>query len=193
MEEPCVKAGDVTRLLRRAGEGDRGAFDELVPRVYGELKRVAARQLRRERRDSTIDGTSLVHEAYLRLVNETGVEWAGRAHFYAVAARAMRQALVDHARRRGARKRGGDWGRVVLRSDHAVRETADDELLELDEALERLGRLDETQRRVVECRFFAGMTDAEVAEALGVSERTVGREWTKARAWLYRELYGKES
>ncbi|MBN1444432.1 MAG: sigma-70 family RNA polymerase sigma factor [Planctomycetes bacterium] len=183
--------GDVTILLARAREGDRQAFDSLMPLVYEELKRVAGRELCRERRSRTLDCTSLVHEAYLKLAGEDGVDWRGRAHFYCLAARAMRQILVDHARRRAAAKRGGGWDRVTLRGREAERRDADpEEMLALDDALARLGDLDARLREIVECKFFGGMTDAEIAAVLGVSTRTVERDWAKARAWLYREVYG---
>ena len=180
-----VQADDITRILREArGEG-RDAIDRLLPLVYEPLRRVAFRQLRREREGHTLDPTALVHEAYLKLL-PAGVEWRDRAHFFAVAARAMRQVLVDHARVRAAEKRGGNAVPTTLSGKDFPVGLDFEELLALDDAL---GRLDERQRRVVEMRFFAGMTEEEIAEVLGLSVRTVQREWVKARAWLYAELY----
>lgn len=181
--------GEATRLIRQVREGRPEAFDRLVGVVYDELKAVAGRQLRRERPDHTLHATALVHEAYLKLVDNTRLPVQDRAHFLAVAARAMRQILVDHARRRNAGKRGGDWERTTLSAGHASFELDPAELLALDAALEAL---EERQRQVVEYRFFGGMEETEVAEVLGISERTVRRDWAKARAWLYRTLYPEE-
>lgn len=182
-------SGDITRLLQDAREGDRAAFDRLLPLVYGELRRVAQRQLRDERPGHTLDATGLVNEAYLRLVGQVRVDWQGRAHFFGIAARAMRQILVDYARRRTAEKRGGDWQRVTLTSRGLGLEIPLEELLSLDAALDRLEEMEPRLRQVVEHRFFAGMTEEEIAEVLGVTPRTVRRDWVKARAWLYKELY----
>lgn len=180
--------GDVTVLLNEAVEGDRGAFDRLQPLVYDELRRIARRQLRRGR-GGTLHTTALVHELYLKMVDQDQVEWQGRAHFFGIAARAMRQILIDHARRRQAEKRGGDWNRTTLTNKHLGFGVALDELLALDAALDRLDGLDPRLRQVVELRFFGGMTEEEVAEVLEVSPRTIQRDWAKARAWLYKELY----
>lgn len=174
-------------LARDAGDAEQ-AIERLVPLVYDELRAIAHRQLRGERAPHTLGTTALVHEAYLRLVDQRRVDWQDRAHFFAVAARVMRRVLVDYARRRTARKRDGVRKAVSL--DHAlliVDEQAD-LLLDLDEALTRLAEQDARMARVVELRFFAGLTDAEVAEVLGVSPRTVRYDWIKARGWLYREL-----
>lgn len=181
--------GDVTRALHELRGGDREALDRLLPMVYDELRRIAARQLRRGAGNGTVQPTLLVHEAYMKLVSPSNVEWQDKAHFLGVAARAMRQVLIDYARRRLAGKRGGGWARTTLSDDHLGSELPLDELISLDTALERLGALDERLRRVVECRFFAGMSEEEIAEALGVSTRTVRRDWLKARAWLHGELY----
>lgn len=188
MEQTGARArpSEVTRLLHAAGEGDRGAFDRLFPLVYDELRGLAGRQIRREVPGHTLDATGLVHEAYLKLAVPEGVEWRDRAHFFAIAARAMRQVLVDHARRRRALKRGGEWERTTLSGKPASLEADPEEILALDAALEGL---EPRQREVVEMRFFGGMTEEEVAEVLGVSARTVRREWVKARAWLYSALY----
>ena len=180
---------DVTRLLQRVGDGDREALDHLFPVVYRELERIASRQLRREHAQRTLLTQGLVHEAYLRMLGQEQPEWRDRAHFFAIAARVMRQILVDHARRRQAAKRGGEWHRVTLTGADPAFEVEVDEILALDGALNRLEDLDPRLRQVVECRFFAGMAEDEIAEALGVSTRTVQRDWTKARAWLHKELY----
>lgn len=186
MEERERPTGDVTRLLVAARQGDRAAVDRLVPLVYDELRELADRQLRRERPGHTLHATGLVHEAYVKLAGGGAIGAADRTHFLAIAARAMRQVLVDHARRRQAVKRGGGWAVTTLTDGAQVVEFRAEEMLALDRAM---GELDERQRSVVEYRFFGGMEEREIAEALGVSERTVRREWVKARAWLYRSLY----
>ena len=179
--------GDVTGYLRAVQAGDPAAHDALYARVYDELRRLA-RRLRAGRAGATLSTTALVHEAYDKLRPERGAAWEGRAHFFGVAARAMRDVLVDAARRRAAAKRGGGAALVTLGDDAAAQAVRPDELLALDEALDRLGALDPRQLRVVECRYFAGLTAAETAEALGVSLSTVEREWRGARAWLALEL-----
>lgn len=175
-----------TVLLRAASGGDREAFDRLFPLVYEELRAIAGRQLRRESPGHTLAATALVHEAYLKLVVPDGAGWSDRAHFFAIASRAMRQVLVDHARRRRAHKRGGAWERTTLSGKPLALDTDPEELLMLDAALEGL---EPRQREIVEMRFFGGMTEEEVAAVLGVSDRTVRREWVKARAWLYAAMY----
>jgi RNA polymerase sigma factor (TIGR02999 family) len=186
--------------LRDHAPGARqDVLDRLAPLVYGELRKVAHRQLGAERAGHTLSTTALVHEAYLRLVDQTRAEWTDRAHFFAVAARAMRRILVDYARRHRALRRGGGWRPLSLESladgDAGAMAAAEraDELMALDEALERLAALDERLSRVVECRFFAGLTEAETAEVLGVTPRTVARDWVKARGWLHRELRGDDA
>jgi RNA polymerase sigma factor (TIGR02999 family) len=177
--------GGVTSLLAAAREGDARALDRLLPLVYADLRALAEREMRRESPGHTLQPTALVHETYLRLGGAP--ESAGdRTHFLAIAARAMRQVLVDHARRRDAAKRGGGAAPVTLTDGIGAGPLDFDEILALDRALEAL---DTRQRQVVECRFFAGMEESEIAAALDVSERTVRRDWAKARAWLYRELY----
>jgi RNA polymerase sigma factor (TIGR02999 family) len=178
--------GEVTRWLRAARDGEPGALDRLVPLIYDDLRLLARRQLAREYGERTLNPTALVHEAYLKL--GTGAKVAGdRAHFLAIAARAMRQVLVDRARDRKAAKRGGgSWERTTLTDGAWVGEFDPDGMLALDEGI---ARLEPRQRQVVECRFFGGMEDQEIAAALGVSERTVHRDWVKARAWLYRHFY----
>lgn len=184
--------GEVTRLLHEVRDGSPEAFDRLMPLVYQDLRQVAHKQLRRERGPS-LETTALVHELYLKLIKQADVDWEGRSHFYGIAARAMRQILVDFARKRQAEKRGGDWRRTTFTNRHLGFEMNLEEILALDEALEELGTVDERQRRVVEMRFFGGMTVDEIATVLGVTSRTVHRDWTKARAWLYSELYPQES
>jgi RNA polymerase sigma factor (TIGR02999 family) len=183
----------VTRLLKAMQDRDADAFDQLLPIVYQELRQLARRQLRGERAGHTLETTGLVHEAYLKLVNQHGVDWQGRAHFFAVAARAMRQVLIDYARRRGAAKRGGGWERTTLDDDKLPIAFPVEELLTLNDALDKLDDVDSRLRQVVECRFFCGMTQGEIASALDVTPRTVERDWVKARAWLYRELYPEAS
>ncbi len=179
----------VTQLLHGARGGDHGAFDRLLPLIYDELRAIARRQLRREQIGHTLRSTALVHEAYLKLVDQAGVEWRDRAHFFGIAARAMRQVLIDYARRRGAEKRGGDVVRTTLSDQELALDVPLEELLALDDALTRLAEVDERLRQVVEYRFFGGMPEEEIAEVLGVSTRTVQRDWLRARAWLYAKLY----
>jgi RNA polymerase sigma factor (TIGR02999 family) len=180
--------GHVTRLLAAASDGDPRAFDRLVPFVYDELRRIAQRQLVGERPDHTLETGALVHEAYLKLVGLERMEWRGRAHFFAAAAGAMRRILIDHALGRRALKRGGGARPLPLDEIEVAADGSLEELIELDRALRRLEALSERQARVVEYRFFAGMSIEEVAEALDVSPMTVKRDWTAARAWLNREL-----
>jgi RNA polymerase sigma factor (TIGR02999 family) len=184
---PAV-AGDVTLLLHEASAGDRAAYDRLFAAAHAELQGVAERQLRRGGGARAIDPAELVSELYLKMRDQLHGSWAGRGHFYGVAARAMRQILVDLARRQHAAKRGGgDWQPTTLTGKQLPQDVALEDVLALDAALEQL---DERQRRVVELRFFAGASEQEIADVLGVSTRTVQREWMKARAWLYRALYG---
>jgi RNA polymerase sigma factor (TIGR02999 family) len=177
-------AGEITRILQSASAGDRAALDRVIPLLYDDLRRLARRQLTREHDNDPIQPTTLVHEAYLKLAGSTP-RAAARAHLLAIAAHAMRQVLVDHARERRAAKRGPAWIRTTLTDAAWMTELDPDTLLALDDALERL---DPRQRQVVECRFFGGLEDAEIAEALGVTTRTVRRDWVKARAWLNRWL-----
>ena len=177
--------GEVTRLLRSARDGDRAAFDRLFAVAYDELRRVAQRQIRGADAGA-VRPTELVHELYLKLADQAQVDWESRAHFYGIAARAARQILIDLARARGAAKRGGSWMATTLTGKQVPADVKVDEVLALDELL---GQLDERQRQIVEYRFYAGMTEEEIAQVLGVSSRTVQREWVKARAWLYQALY----
>ncbi len=181
-------ANQVTRILHRAGAGDRAAVDELLPLVYDQLRRDAQNRMAGERPDHTLDATALVHEAYLRLVGDRRLPWRNRAHFYAAAVEAMRRILLDHAKARGREKRGGGRKRVPL----SVADIADswnlEETLSLDEALRRLMDRDPNIGRVVQLRFFTGLSIDDTAEALGVSAATVKRRWEYGRTWLYREL-----
>ena len=181
-------AQHITRLLRAHHEGDREAFDQLVPLVYERLRRIARGQLARGRRGQTLDTTSLVHEAYFRMVEETGVEWQDRSHFYAICARAMRRILVDHARKRNAQKRGSGQPHLTLEPERLGVEQPADQVLAVDAALEGLASFNERLARLVECRYFAGLTEEETAGALGISRRSVQRDWVRARAWLLKEL-----
>lgn len=180
---------DVTSLLLAYGEGDREAFDQLLPMVYDDLRRVAHRQLNRvSNPDKVLDTTVLVHESYLKMVDQNRVDWQSRAHFLGVAARAMRQVVIDYARRRGAAKRGGGAIQTTIEEGHIAIEDKADFLLELDQVLTRLEGHNPRLARIVECRFFAGLSEEETAAALGVSLRTAQRDWMKARAWLQEEL-----
>lgn len=183
MTEP----GEVTRLLHAYGRGDRSAFDRLVPLIYDDLRRVARRQLRGSRGE-TLNTTGLVHEAWIRLVEPAGLEVEDRGHFLAISARAMRQVVIAFARRRGAAKRGGGAKPLTLDEQRFAIDSQTEQLLALDAALERLGERDERLARVVECRFFAGLSEQETADAMGVSLRTAQRTWMRAKAWLRREL-----
>jgi RNA polymerase sigma factor (TIGR02999 family) len=179
---------DITGLLQAWRSGDREARDRLFPLVYQELRRIAHRQLGRERKDHTLGTTALVHEAYLKLVDQSRAQWADRAHFYAVAARAMRRILVDYARRHRALKRGAEKVRIDLDDAPAVAAERAQTLVALDDALTQLAEVDERLSKVVECRFFGGLTEEETAEALSVTARTVRRDWVKAKGWLYQAL-----
>lgn len=179
---------EITRMLIAWNQGDERARDELMPRIYDELRRLARAHLRRERASHTLQPTALVHEVFLRLVDQSPVNWQSRAHFFGAAARLMRQILINHAEARRAAKRGGDAERISLSDvDHStVKQEID--LIALNEALKKLERIDPQQGRIVEMRYFSGLTIEEVAEALGVAPATVKREWSAARAWLRREL-----
>jgi len=182
------RANDVTGLLLSWRQGDAGALDRLVPLVYDELRRVARRHLRRERPGHSLQATALVHEVYLRLVDVDRMTLKSRTHFFAVAARLMRQILVDHARRKRAGKRGGGVTMMSLDEVSPAAQTSNVDVLALDQALDELSSFDPQQCRVVELRFFAGLNIDEAAEALGISTATVEREWAMAKAWLYQRL-----
>lgn len=176
---------EVSQLLAALRQGESTALDELLPHVYEELRALARAQVRG--RPGTLQATALVHEAYMKLARAGTVAAEDRAHFLAIAARAMRQVVVDRARAALSRKRGGGWQPVTLQPDSVSLELRPEEAIALDRALEAL---DPRQRLIVECRYFAGLDDGEIAAVLGVTDRTVRREWVKARAWLYAELYG---
>jgi RNA polymerase sigma factor (TIGR02999 family) len=180
---------EITRLLHEWNDGDRSALDELMPLVYGELHRQAARYLRNERSGHTLQTTALIHEAYLRLVDQTDINWESRMQFFAVAAQVMRHILVDHARAKHREKRGGDAVKVPLEEATTIAvDEQDIDLLALDEALDRLAKIDERQVRLVELRYFSGLSLEVAAEALKISRATAARDWNVARAWLHREL-----
>jgi len=185
-EEP-EELAEITQLLHAAGAGDASAMDELYASVYPRLRRIAGARLRGQRRDATLGTTALVHEAYMKVAGKPGSDYADRGHFFALAARAMRQVILNHAEKRHAAKRGGDAIAVTL-GDTPVQPDADAEIIALDAALSRLSAMSERQGHVVECIFFAGLTVEETAEALDISTATVKRDWATARAWLYREL-----
>jgi len=186
---PRTAGSEITGLLERWSRGDRDALAQLMPIVYARLHALADRAMRRERRDHTLQATALVHEAFLRLADTSPPSWCDRRHFYAVAARVMRRTLVDHARGSAAERRGGGWHRVTLGDPESSRESPVD-LLALDEALDELARLDARKARVVELRFFSGLSVAETAEVLAVSKPTVVLDTRLARAWLYSRLRG---
>ena len=179
---------EITALLHAHAAGDAAALEQLLPRVYGELRRLARQRLRRERAGHTLAATDIVHEAFLKLLPVERVDWRSRAHFFAVASRAMRNVLIDHAVRRGAVKRGGGARVLPIDETEAATDQPLDDLIALSEALGRLERLNARQARVVECRFFGGLSLDETAEALNTSPATVSRDWTFARAWLHNEL-----
>ena len=184
---------ELTRLLSAIDQGDPHAASELLPLVYAELRKLAAQKLAQEKPGQTLQATALVHEAYLRLVDgEQAVHWNGRGHFFAAAAEAMRRILVDNARRKHAAKRGGGARRVPLEDFHRVTESPED-LLDLDDALTRFAAEEPDKARLVQLRFFAGLTTPEAAAALGISVATAERWWTFARAWLFSELHGGET
>lgn len=182
---------DITQILQDWNDGSEDAKERLLPFVYDELKRQARQFMAKERANHTLQPTALVHEAFLRLAEQSGIDWKNRSHFYGIASRLMRQILVDHARTHAAEKRGSSPIHFSLEDVQIPVEERAGSILALDEALERLAEFDERQAQIVEMRFFGGMDNGEIAAALAVSERTVGREWQSARLWLYRELNGK--
>ncbi len=185
--------GEITRLLDAASSGRSEALNELFPVIYGELRSLAAAQMRRERPDHTLQTTALVHEVYVRLVGQRSAGWNGRAHFLGVAAKAMRRILVDHARRNGSLKRGGTQSRIPLDEVVLDFEQRAGDLEALDGALTALADVDQRKARVVELRFFGGLSGEQVGEILGISLRTVNREWEFAKAWLYGRLLDDSS
>jgi RNA polymerase sigma factor (TIGR02999 family) len=181
------QAGDVTKMLRQLRKGDQESAEKLIAAVYGELRQVASRAMRRERPGHTLQPTALVNEAFLRLAGQAGMEWQDRAHFFGVAARVMREILVDYARKHSAAKRGGG-SRITLNDTLLISHDRLDEVVACDQVLGRLEGLDARQGRIVELRFFAGLSVEEVAEVMQISTPTVKREWASAKAWLHREL-----
>jgi RNA polymerase sigma factor (TIGR02999 family) len=188
---PHDPSSPVTELLVRWRSGDQHALDALVPLVYDELRRLAHHYLRQERSDHTLQSTALVHEAYLRLAGQHPPEWQNRAHFFGIAARIMRQILVEHARSRAAAKRGGPACRLTLDAAVALPTQPDVDVVELDRALNDLAEFDPQQSRIVELRFFGGLTIEDTSEVLGISPATVKRDWVTARAWLFRAMTGE--
>jgi RNA polymerase sigma-70 factor (ECF subfamily) len=189
LDKASEKSPNITQMLREWGDGRREALDELLPHIYAELHRQAGRALRRERQNHSLQTTALVHEAYLKLVDQRKVEWKSRSHFFAIAATAMRRILVDYARNRKREKRGGANDNLPL--EEAFLAAADEmnvDLIALDEALTRLAEFDPQQERIVELRYFSGLSLEETAETLDISRATVARDWDVAKAWLYREL-----
>ena len=179
---------DVTRLLVNWGNGDQQALEQLLPLVYDELRRLAGAYLRREKSGHTLQSTALVHEAFLKLIQQRDVQWRNRAHFFGIAAQMIRRILVDHARAGMAEKRGSGGIKVELNEGMAAAAPRELDVLELDTALAKLAQMDERQARIVELRFFAGMSVEETAEVVQLSPATVKREWSSARAWLFREM-----
>jgi RNA polymerase sigma-70 factor (ECF subfamily) len=184
---------EITQLLHRLEAGDRSGVDRLFSAVYQELRNMAAKCFQREAKGNTLQPTALVHEAYMKLVDQKAVDWQGRTHFYAVAAQAMRRILVDHARHRGAVKRGGGQKRLQLDDQLVSGFQPNDDILAVDEALSKLAQLDPRQAELVELRFFGGLSVEEAADTLGISKRAAEREWTMVRAWLRRELSESDS
>jgi len=180
---------DVTQMLKEWSDGNQNIFDKLMPLVYEELRRQASRYLRKERSNHTLQTTALIHEAYLKLIDQKNVEWQNRAHFFAIAAQAMRRILVDYARERHRAKRGGAAENLSLeKAAFIVSKEKSLDLVALDEALTRLSKFDERQARIVELKFFSGLDIDETAEVLGVSNATVRRDWNMAKAWLHQEI-----
>jgi RNA polymerase sigma factor (TIGR02999 family) len=194
MSQPEHTPQEITQLLRQWSEGNREGLDQLLPLVYDELHRQAARYLRRERGEHTLQPTALIHEAYLKLIDQRDVQWQSRTHFFAIAAQLMRRILVDYARTKHREKRGGADDKLPL--EEAALVVANEksvDLLALDEALTRLAAMDEQQARVVELRYFSGLSLEETAEALDISRATAARDWNMAKTWLYRELTRQKS
>lgn len=187
-----MEGSSITQLLQSWSDGDREAAERVLPLVYDELRRIALRQLRQERREHTLEATAVVHEAYLRLSGQEGFHWPDRIHFFAFAAHLMRRILVDYARNRNRAKREGKWERVTLTEAAELLPAKGADVAALDDALTSLDALDPRKAAVVELRFFGGLTLEETAGQLGVSVETVNREWRRAKAWLYKELRGNE-
>lgn len=192
MSDESHNSADVTQLLINWGKGDRRALDDMLPLVYGELKRVAKYYLSRERPGHTLQTTALVHEAYIRMIDQQHVDWKNRAHFFSLASEMMRRILVNYARDRAAAKRGGNPQRISLSNLDEAAQQPNIDLIALDQSLTELGKEDERKARIVELKYFGGMTNNEIAEVLKISDATVEREWMVARAWLYRAIQGTQ-
>ncbi|MDQ1728560.1 MAG: hypothetical protein QOD33_685 [Pyrinomonadaceae bacterium] len=190
MTDPADAPHEITQLLAEWGNGNQTALDKLYPLVYAELHRMARHYMKRERQDHTLQTTALINEAYVRMVDQKNVHWANRAHFFAISAQIMRRILIDHARRNAYAKRGGAAQQVSLDEAAVVAEDGGSLLLLLDEALQRLAKLDPRRSQIVELRYFGGLNNQEISGVLKVSENTVTRDWNMARAWLYQELSG---
>jgi RNA polymerase sigma factor (TIGR02999 family) len=188
MSSTPIRRDAVTQLLEQLSAGKPQAIEELLPLIYTELRRQAARCLRRERRGHTLQPTALVHEAYMKLMEQRDVQWQNRSHFLGIAAQAMRRILIDHARTRGRNKRGGALAKVELEEGHAIQEAVSIDVLALDQALTRLQAVDVRQARIVELRYFGGLSVDETAEVMEISPATVKRDWTMAKAWLFDQL-----
>ena len=186
MQDADSKAS--TQLLIAAGDGDSEALNQILPLIYDELRRLAGSYMRRERSDHTLQPTALVHEAYLRMIDQRRVDWKNRAQFFGLAANMMRRVLVNHARDRAAGKRGGSSPRVTLSMAEGLEQPGELDVMAVDEALEKLSQLDARKSHIVEFKFFTGLTTDEIAELLGISTATVEREWKFARAWLFNAL-----
>lgn len=178
----------ITRILKEWSDGDRSAADRLLPLVYDEIRRQAGRMMAQERNGHTLQPTALVHEAFLRLEKQSGIDWRDRGHFYGIMSRLMREVLIDHARRHASLKRGANPVRLPIDDAQLPAAERANSLIALDDALAMLERLDERQAKIVEMRFFGGMTNAEIADVFGVTERTVERNWRTARLWLHKQL-----
>jgi RNA polymerase sigma-70 factor (ECF subfamily) len=185
-------SSDITRLLNAAASGERHDLDALMAALYADLRRLAVAHLGRERGNHTLQPTALVHEAYVKLVDQRNTAWADRLHFFAVAARIIRRILIDHARAKNAERRGGDRTLISITTQDVPAPERDIDLIALDEALEELAELDPQQAKIVELRYFSGCTVEEVAQILGVGKRTVDRDWQAARAWLFVRLEGAD-
>lgn len=185
--------GDITLLLRSSASGSKADADRLMAAIYDDLKRIAAGQLQNERPGHTLHATALVHEAYLRLIQQHSVDWNDRLHFFSIASRVIRRILIDYARERNAAKRGGGVRPVSIADNDPAAPMCDEDLLALDEALTELATMSERQAQIVELRYFGGLTIAEIADALSIGSRTVDREWQIARAWLFHRMTGERA
>jgi RNA polymerase sigma factor (TIGR02999 family) len=179
---------DITLLLEDCIKGKKGAVDELLPHVYNELRKISSKYLRDEYRNHTLQTTELVHEAYIKLIGDQNISWQNRAHFFGIAAQSMRQLLVDHARKRKSLKRGEGIANISLDEVFEISEKTDEQIIALDEALKKLETIEERSSKIVELRYFSGLTIKETAEVLNISPATAKRDWVFAKAWLYREI-----